>query len=84
MLGKLAFGDEDYFFALGQRQRTAQVSHAEAKHFSSRDVDSQLRQSSASIPAIDAGGARDFFVKCPIEMLAIEALQLQLDDDLIE
>lgn len=59
-LGKLVFGDESHFFNLPQR--TASVSHAEAKHYSSREVDSLLQQSTAGIPAIAAGGVRSFFL----------------------
>lgn len=79
LLGKLVHGDESHFFNLSQR--TASVSHAEAKHYSSREVDSLLQQSTAGIPAIPAGGARDFFIRCPIELLASEALQIQLQPD---
>jgi hypothetical protein len=55
-LGKLVFGDESHFFNLPQR--TASVSHAEAKHYGSREVDSLLQQNTAGIPAIAAGGVR--------------------------
>jgi hypothetical protein len=55
-LGKLIFKDEHHFFNLPSR--TASVSHAEAKHYSSRDVDSLLQQSTANLPAIAAGGVR--------------------------
>ena len=77
-LGKFAFGDETYFFNLAAA-RSAGMSHAESRHFSSGDVDRRLRESVAGIPNIAAGGLRDVWITLPIEALAREALQLPDD-----
>ena len=80
-LGKLAFGDESYFFNLAAA-RSAGMSHAESRHFSSGDVDRRLRESVAGIPNIAAGGLRDIWISLPIELLGREALQLDDDDEM--
>ncbi len=74
-LGKAAFGDESHYFNLGGG-RSADVNHAEAKYFGSSEVDYRLRQSTAGLPNVPAGGARDFFCVCPIELIGRETLQL--------
>ena len=78
MLGKFAFDNESYFFDLGSA-RSAGIGHAEAKNFqySTEGLDRRLRESTAGIPFVPAGGAREFYVTCPIEFLAREALQLK-------
>ncbi len=76
LLGRTAFGDDNYFVDLAAA-RSSSLSHAEAKHFSSADVDWRLRQSLAGLPAIEAGGAREFVCHCPIEWLAAAVLQLK-------
>ena len=80
LLGRTAFGDENYFVDLAAA-RSSGLSHAEAKHFSSSEVDWRLRQSLAGLPPIQAGGARDFYCHCPIQWLATEVLQLKPEEE---
>lgn len=74
-MGKHVSGDEAFFFNLAPRN--AGMTHAEAKHFSSSDVDRRLRESTAGLPNVAAGGARDVFVEVPIDVLAAEVFQIK-------
>lgn len=74
-MGEFAFQNPEHYFDIAAA-RSANMSHAEARHFSSADVDHRLRQSTAYLPAIAAGGCRSICLIVSIDYLWSEVMQL--------